>query len=791
MLCKKIKKFWKIGLTEKNKAIRLIVIMSIIAFVTTGCNHVTPEMSDIDVTVVDNEASPLEESDFADAKSIEAVYRDIYDEAVKTNTLGSLETKQRIVVRLGENGYVAVDSENQIDMVGAEQVTEFCKAVDEKEKDRLTIIVIMESGFRKFDLETHDGNVNIVRGYYQYDQNGCLQNRNTVSYPADSWQYTEEGYLIFEGNYFSDENSVLTLSDTPEHTVLRVLPLDKKCRELNRKYILPVGYEQNNMFLIDWNEEDFGDLDFYDIFDNYYPLLYEQDVPYIADTDLGVGAVYQIPEDVFENVIMAHFNIDRETLRTKTTYMSEDAAYEYRPRGFYEVEYPDIPYPEVVSYTENQDGTITLIINAVYPNENTSKSYSHKTVIRPLNEERFQYVSNQMILPTDDSVTWWHSDRLTEEEWKEIYGGEERVEESVEESELESASESSLWYLPHAENCLLTEMEKQELKDAVLTAAEQVREAYKDIELIGESPYGSNIREFTKEQCREVVTLLGKAGYVSVTEDTNMENYEEVEDFYTAYMEKRDAMMTIFNVNRDGFIGAITFIYRNNELQTYYVGIGWQEGGIPEIKNTLVSDIEEIKLTEKGYFIYAYKDLIVHSSLRQYWRIKPLSDKCRELTAKYIYGLSYVNYNVLVTNWDSNNVEDILMPCMFEDIYRIYAGKNLNTEDWKIPADTYEKIMTTYFPVSIEQLREKCGYDEKSNSYEYEMIFASPYPPFGEVVDYTEKPDGTITLVVDGVWPDYNSDLAFTNIIEVQPFDDGTFRYLSNSIEQKELEVPR
>lgn len=256
-------------------------------------------------------------------------------------------------------------------------------------------------------------------------------------------------------------------------------------------------------------------------------------------------------------------------------------------------------------------------------------------------------------------------------------------------------------------------------------------------------------------------------------------------------MEKRDVMVTIYEVNRDGLIGAVTFIYRDNRLQTYYVGIGWQEGGIPEIKDTLVSDIAEINLTEKGYFIYAYENPIAHSSLRQYWRIKPLSDKCRELTAKYVYGLSYVNYNVLVTNWDSKNVEDILMPCMFEDIYRIYTGEILRTENWRIPADIYEKIMTTCFPVSIEQLREKCGYDEDSNSYEYEMIFASQYPPFGEVIDYTENPDGTITLVVDGVWADYNSDCAFTNTIVVQPFDDGTFRYLSNSIEQKELEVPK
>ena len=70
------------------------------------------------------------------------------------------------------------------------------------------------------------------------------------------------------------------------------------------------------------------------------------------------------------------------------------------------------------------------------------------------------------------------------------------------------------------------------------------------------------------------------------------------------------------------------------------------------------------------------------------------------------------------------------------------------------------------------------------------MIYASPYPPFGEVVDYTENGDGTITLIVDGVWPDYNSDCAFTNKIVVRPFADGTFKYLSNTIEKREMDIP-
>lgn len=364
---------------------------------------------------------------------------------------------------------------------------------------------------------------------------------------------------------------------------------------------------------------------------------------------------------------------------------------------------------------------------------------------------------------------------------------------SIEDAAGKSADDYSLDssdVFQKSEKCLITEDEKRQLQEQVLAAAEQVKEVYRDIEVIGSSSFASNIVDFTGEQCKEVVALFGQAGFVSITEDCNMVNPEKIQSFYSDYLEKRDSMFTIYEVNPDGLIGAFTFIYRYDKLQTYYVGIGWQQGGTPEIRSTLVNNIAEMKLTEKGYFIYSYEILIPHSSLRQYWRIMPISDQCRELTEKYISRLSYVNYNMLVTNWDSSNVGDILMPCMFEDIYRIYTGEILKAENQVIPAELYEQIMTTYFPVSVEKVRELCGYDEDSGTYPYKMIYSRPYPPFGEVVDYAENNDGTITLYIDGVWPDYNSDYAFTNIVVVQPFEDGTFRYLSNAIEKRELEIP-
>ena len=422
MLLEKTNWFWKAGLIEKNKKALFVAMIMLILPIMTGCSDETPEVSDIEITQQDSEVYSFANNDSASTERIEEILSDIYEEAVVTNTLGSLDIMRRMVARLGENGYVAVDSWNQIDMVQAEQAIDFCKAVDEKEMDKLTIIVVMETGIRKFDLKTEDGNVNIVRGYYQYDQNGSLQNRSTVSYPADFWQYTEEGYLIFEGSYFSDESYILTLSDTPEHTMIRILPLDEKCREYNRKYILPVGYEQNNLFLCNWSEDDFGDLDFYDLFDRFYPMIYSQPVPYMSDENLGVGVIYQVPEKLFEDVIGVYFNMDRAKLRSKTAYLSALAAYEYRPRGFYEGQYPDIAYPEVVGYTENEDGTVTLYINAVYPHENMSKEFSHTTVIRPLSEDSYQYVSNEIVLPEGEHDIWWHSNRLTKEECKEVYG---------------------------------------------------------------------------------------------------------------------------------------------------------------------------------------------------------------------------------------------------------------------------------------------------------------------------------------------------------------------------------
>ena len=72
----------------------------------------------------------------------------------------------------------------------------------------------------------------------------------------------------------------------------------------------------------------------------------------------------------------------------------------------------------------------------------------------------------------------------------------------------------------------------------------------------------------------KVVKILGKSGYVCVKENVEMQNYDKLQNFYKSYLIGQDTLITVFVVQADGLLGAQTFVYRNEKLQSYYVGIG-------------------------------------------------------------------------------------------------------------------------------------------------------------------------------------------------------------------------
>ena len=319
---------------------------------------------------------------------------------------------QAMAEYLGSKGYTAVDSKNQIDMTKPEQAVEFCKRAETGQEGRLTLIEIIDSrGLVKYDFQTQDSRVEVEKKYFEY-QDGGLKLADLGRFSAENWNYYEEdGYFMFSGVYFSEESYALTLSGEEEYKAFRVKPLPERCRELNRNYVMPVGYECNNLFITNWSEEEFGNLNFYDLYDRFCFLT---GAPYVPQGSYETGensSIYRIPAEAFESVIQEYIYIDSQTLREKSRYHAEDNTYEYRPRGFEEAEYLEYPYPEVVNFTENPDGTVSMMVHAVFPYKGLRKACVHEVTVRPLEGGRFQYVSNRIAFPDESWEADWHKPR--------------------------------------------------------------------------------------------------------------------------------------------------------------------------------------------------------------------------------------------------------------------------------------------------------------------------------------------------------------------------------------------
>lgn len=373
----------------------------------------SPSTKQNEAYVVEPKTEENEEDFIAKSKEIATSYQEVYKNAAQENTLGTLDTMKRMIACLGAAGYTAVDVKNQVDMTNSDSVKDFIFKVEDKKKAETTIVCVLDNGgFIRYDFKASKGEVLVTSSYLSWSNNLPVVNAKE-EYMANTWKYSEDGYLFFEQYHMPGY-------DGPSgHTALRVEPLDEKCREFNQKYIYPIGYGSNNMFLLDWNENDYGELDFNDLFPILYPLVYGNSIPYEMTYE---GELYNVDGDEFEKVIKSYFNIDSEVLRSKTTYLEEDGVYEYRTRGFNDLGWtPNIPYPEVVQYEDNMDGTIKLTVHVVYPEENVSCAFSHEVVVRLLANGNVQYVSNHVISSNHNMEPSWYVDKMTEEERAKYY----------------------------------------------------------------------------------------------------------------------------------------------------------------------------------------------------------------------------------------------------------------------------------------------------------------------------------------------------------------------------------
>lgn len=732
------------------KKLYCMLLLVGVAILLCSCSNKNA-VADAERTVIDFSIS--DENQFI--VDLDDIYSSCQDMKCKTEE-EKLNQTRTIIESMGSKGYIAVDVENQINMANAENAEMFLSEVAENRDAGCTILQVMyDKSFVRFDFKSGGNNVMITRRFY-VRENNCFVEKNEENYKAYTWKYTD-GYLFFEryrmGGYDGDS----------AYTALRVEPLDEKLRVLNRKYIKTIGYDSNNLFTTNWDESDMNKINYYDIYEALYKMKYGMSSPYSDE-----GVTYMIEGKLYEKVFQEYLPVSTDVLQHVNVYDVSRQMYQYRTRGMFDHSVtPLVPFPEVVDAEYNADGTITLIVNAVSEKDESGRLFTHKVAIKEKENDGFEYVSNDVLTMNKEGI-YWYRDRLSDKEWQEYYGDTEKT--------ITINQNGNV-----IDDSLLSDDEMENVKVNIIRIlqSDAIRKLYEDEDISNNS-----------DLIYDAVDILGSSGLICFADDTNMYNYQLFQFFYRNYTDGggRD-YICVYRVNRDASVTEMTFVYDDSRIQMIFNTAKFENHDWKFIA-TGIRDLKDMKLTQKGYFIYTYSNIIAHGGLKEYFRVSPLTDECRELTRKYVYGLSYVNYNMLVIDWDESNASDILVPCMFDDIYRLYTGENLKPDGGWIDADKYESVMLSMFPVTVTELRDKCDYNPEKDSYRYHVILGKQYPPFGEVVDYSYNDDGTVSLIVDAVWADKGSDIAFRNTLTVKPEEDGTFKYMSNHIEKMECDIP-
>ncbi|SHK68201.1 DUF6070 family protein [Hespellia stercorisuis] len=405
--------------SDRMKTQRILLLIISILILCTGCST-----GNADAVPADQEKNSPESSQkntqnekqlsvYADSVKRAEGYKDIYEKAANENKLGSLEFKRQVIQFFGEEGCVAVDRENQIDMTHYEQVEDFCQKAQNKQDAEVEIFSILNEGqFIRYDLRTSGGKIQVIISSIEW-ADGSPRGNYYHEFEAYTWKYTEGGY------FFIEEYHPPGFDGDIGQTGFRVIPLDQTCRDLNQQYVYPVGYTRNKLLISDWNEQDYSDLDFYDLYEILYRLKTGSYLSYLEHTR---GAEFEIPENEFEEVLQTYFQISSEQIQENTVYHADSQTYRYRPRGMYDAEFAYEPYPEVTACEEQEDGTIKLTINAVWERKLLDCAFVSELVVRPLENGQYQYVSNTVIHSDQTIEPEWYTPRLSDEAWASYYG---------------------------------------------------------------------------------------------------------------------------------------------------------------------------------------------------------------------------------------------------------------------------------------------------------------------------------------------------------------------------------
>ena len=696
-----------------------------------------------------------------DMKIIAEKYRDIYEKACLEKNVGELSVTAKIVERLGKEGYSVVDKENEIDMINADSVEKFCKQVTEKKEDSLMILTVSkDGGFWRYDFYTSQGKVH-VKSYFLIWKGKTPQANISEEFDAYAWNYTDKGYLMFQEYYPSGYDG------ESGHTAIRVKPLDTTCREYNRTYIEPVGYYMNNMFITEWGEKDYHNLNFYDMYEVLYALQHGTTI--ITETE-KFGSLYEIPKEQFELVITSFFQIENRDIQENADYNANRETYRYRKRGYYDWCPSNFPKPEVTAYKRKGD-ILTLTVDGVWEWGNNDEAFTHEVTIHLLPDGTFRYVSNHLINWAENVETDWYEPRLTDEEWEKYYAGYDLPVSKIEKENAE-----------------------KECREMIVAVTDEMQEK-KVQQVTGEA--------FREKVNRIIFNKITEKGYpVYQTEDyAELQNYGAVDAFLKKASAGEKGETVLYHVRSQMGFSRDKFYFDGTDMYQYATNVVYSERGEIQTNPTVCCRIRSWNYTDKGWFCYEMcepepPEVTEVINGNRMVRVLPMKKEYKALAEECLLPVGYQGNNLFCVEWNTEHMEQIDYNGLFEYLYCMKYGERLEEEKYKdgIEKGLFEGVIQSYLNITEAELEQYAVYDSRTRRYGWTKLGCMNYDPseFGlsipEITGVKNNKDGSLSVTVEAVCEFTGEENIFSHEVKVRRNENGTITYLGNHILEPGLE---
>ncbi|MCI9417646.1 MAG: hypothetical protein HFI82_09615 [Eubacterium sp.] len=346
---------------------------------------------------------PIDEGQRAEAEEdcnermglISELYKNA-DKGCASNVVIADEVMDQMVEKLKSVGCPVTMTEIYSNMENYKELEEFLNASLAGRGGSIIVYEVHSDGGigrYKYSYDGKDMYVLTAKAAWSDDDKPVL---TYISYTRiKEWQFTDKGYFCYE----------LCVPEYPEVSeivngscMVRVKPITEENREMSEKCVLGLAYQGNNLLCSDWDADHMEHLDYNGMYEYLYAMKYQEQFP---SEDYPDG----IPKDEFERLIMEYLPVTAEDIQTYAAFDKEKQTYAWVRLGCfnYEPSYFGTSIPEVTDIRENEDGTVTLTVDAVCSMILCDDAViTHELTVRFSEDGGFQYLGNKIL---DDGIT--------------------------------------------------------------------------------------------------------------------------------------------------------------------------------------------------------------------------------------------------------------------------------------------------------------------------------------------------------------------------------------------------